>query len=67
MLNSLVPNEKKQLNKSHISLAVPLTDAIQEVGPISSQKATLCSLCHVLYKAVLLRERATLSFPNILH
>lgn len=35
MTNSLMPNERKQLNKSYISLVVPLTDAIQEVGPIS--------------------------------
>ena len=40
MLNSLVPNERKQQNKSHISLAVPLTDAIQEVSPISTSRHT---------------------------
>lgn len=40
MLNSLMPNERKQQNKSHISLAVPLRDAIQEVSPISSCRHT---------------------------
>lgn len=48
MLNSLVPNERKQQNKSHISLAAPLTDAIQEVSPISATRHT---------------QRAQLSFP----
>lgn len=40
MTNSLMPNERKQQNKSYISLAVPLTDAIQEVSPISTSRRT---------------------------
>lgn len=40
MLNSLMPNERKQQNKSPIILAEPLTDAIQEVGPISTSRHT---------------------------
>lgn len=39
-LSSPMPNERKQLNKSHISVTAPLTDAIQEVGPISTTKHT---------------------------
>lgn len=45
MLNSLMPNERKQQNKSHISLAVPLTDAIQEVSPISTCRHTEKPCC----------------------
>ena len=37
MLNSLMPNERKQ-NKSHIALTALLTDAIQEVSPISTTR-----------------------------
>lgn len=66
MLNSLMPNERKQLNKSHILLAVSLTVAIQEVGPISTSRHTespAVSHSHVppypyvLYKALLLRKK----------
>lgn len=64
MLNSPMPNEKKQQNKSCILLAVPLTDAIQEVSPISTSRHTespavfysrISQPC-VLCKALMLRE-----------
>lgn len=35
-----MPSERKQLNKSHISVTAPLTDAIQEVSPISTTRHT---------------------------
>lgn len=55
MLNSLMPNERKQQNKSQVSLAAPLTDAIQEVSPISTTRHTQSFpilSTYVLYKAL---------------
>lgn len=64
MLNSLMPNERKQLNKSH--WAVPLTDAIQEVGPISTRRRTEKGLLgfavkfpHAMFSAGLCRQGRT--------
>lgn len=73
-----MPNERKQQNKSHISLAVPLTDAIQEVSPISTSRHTesravfhsKVSLPYVLCEALLFRENMQTTWSltlNVLH
>lgn len=77
MLNSLMPNDRKQLNKSCISLAVPWTDAIQEVSPISSSRHTetpavfhsSVSLCSISIRLLRQDIQTVLSFysPHIIY